>query len=288
MDIRKIIKEEIDDFDWVSQHMDSVPDDDETLVVYLTYGVEYTRGLERAEWSFHGGIPQFINENGDEFVIGTEDEYIEGLYEYYKSTIDNDELPLDGWNSAYVNPLDWIIIPNGWINDFCRDESEYYVDNLETNEIMIEVGLELEYDELTEQLDNVNNDIRELELEGRPLETDSGEFGDLTDKINELEDKRTDIELQLHDLVDRGIEQIKRSYYRDMKDEMGDEPIKYISNRFGTSIDTTISQMGFELDSEGMARHLTQYRLFGEMNHEDGEYTTENVGNETYYIMKVA
>jgi hypothetical protein len=285
MNIRKIIKEEIDDFGWVSQHMDSVPDDDVTLVVYLTYGVEHTIGLKEMEWR-HYGIPAYINEDGYEFVIGTEDEYKEGLYRYYKEQIEEYGVE-GGWNESYVKPLDWIIIPYGWIDDFCQGESEYYVDDLDTGEIIREVSLESTFDELTEQLDNINNEIRDLELEGRPLEPDSDEFGDLTDKINELEDERTDIELQLHDLVNRSIEQIKGSVYGDMKDEIGDDPIKYLVNRFGMEPNAVIDSMGFELDSEGMARHLTQFRFFGEMNREDGEYTTENVGNETYYIMKV-
>tara|TARA_R110000803_G_scaffold73175_1_gene136934 strand:- start:994 stop:1854 length:861 start_codon:yes stop_codon:yes gene_type:complete len=286
MNIRKIIKEEIDDFGWVSQHMDSVPDDDVTLVVYLTYGVEHTIGLKEMEWGYYG-IPAYINEDGHEFVIGTEDEYKEGLYQYYKEQIEEYGVE-GGWNESYVKPLDWIIIPDGWIDDFCQEESEYYVDDLDTGDIMREVSLESTFDELTEQLDNINNEIRDLELEGRPLEPDSDEFGDLTDKINELEDERTDIELQLHDLVDRSIEQIKGSVYGDMKDEIGDDPITYLVNRFGMEPNAVIDSMGFVLDSEGMARHLTQFRFFGEMNHEDGEYTTENVGNETYYIMKVA
>lgn len=273
MNIRRIIKEEIDDFEWVSQHMDSVPDDDETLVVYLTYGVEYTRGLERAEWSFHGNIPQFINENGDEFVIGTEDEYIEGLYEYYKSTIDNDDLPLDGWNSTYVNPRDWIRIPDGWIDDFCRDESQFYVDDLETNEIVVEVNTDLEYNDLVEQ-------HYDLEQEIQFLDSNSDEFETLQDSI-------TQIELKLHDLIEWSINQLKMNVYRDMKDEISDDPITYLKNRFHMDTEGVIRQMGFELDSDGMARHLTQYRLFGEMNFEDGKYTTQNVGNQTYYIMKV-
>jgi hypothetical protein len=286
MNIRKIIKEEIDDFGWVSQHMDSVPDDDVTLVVYLTYGVEHTIGLKEMEWRYYG-IPAYINEDGHEFVIGTEDEYIEGLYRYYKEQIEEYGVE-GGWNESYVKPLDWIIIPDGWIDDFCQEESEFYVDDLTEEQIIQEVGVESTYDELTEQLNDHKLHIEGLEQESRPLDPDSGDFEAVSNEIDELQDKITDIELQLHDLVDRSIEQIKGSVYGDMKDEIGDDPIKYLVNRFGMEPNTVINEMDFELDSEGMARHLTQFRFFGEMNHEDGEYTTENVGNETYYIMKVA
>ena len=287
INIKKIIKEEISDFDWVSQHLESVPDDPHHMALFQCYGADVLRNIEPKDWT-HYGLSVYENEENEEYVVGTRRECVDALKEYYDNLID--EVGVEGWN--VVDPVDYMYMSATDVRLYASDLADSDVDNLVPYEIIEYTSYFEKYKELEEKISDLESQVSELEnqeadLIDQDLE-DTEEYNKLVDNLGELEDLLRDYENQKSDMEQDAIEEYREDRYDEYKSQLEDDPIETLVDMgWYRSANDMYENNVVSFNRERFTRDLALLGYYGELSGYDGEYCTEHVDGEDYICLRI-
>ena len=171
-DLRRIIREEIDDLDWIRDISGDIPEIDETnkyLALVELLGIDEVFGdivdfnnenteFKQNTWN-HYGIDTFTLNNGEEWVVGTEDEFNEALREYWANFPDE-----VGIENVY-NYEEYLTMSEYDREVFANEEADNYVGDLSDEECIEREGFEESYEELNDKIEELDDEYYELEYE---------------------------------------------------------------------------------------------------------------------------
>ena len=287
MNVRKIIKEEISDFDWVSQHLESIPDDPHYMALVQCYGPEVLRDIEPKDWT-HYGLAVYENGEYEEYAVGTRRECVDALEEYYDYLVD--EVGLEGWNG--VDPVDYMYLSNTDIRLHASDLADSDVNSLSPYEIIEQTSYFKQYEKLEEKISDLEEKISELEnleadLADQDLE-DTEEYSKLEDDLAELEDLLRDYENQKSDMEQDAIEEYREDRYDEYKSQLEDDPIETLVDMgWYRSANDMYENNVVSFNRERFVRDLALLGYYGELSSYDGEYCVEHVGGEDYICLRI-
>ena len=198
--IKKILKEEMDDLDWIKDVPGEVPEiDDENkfLVLVKILGINEVFGdvtgwddpntqFEQNRWT-HYGMDTFTLENGQEWAVGTIEEADDALYQHWEDY--SDHVGLEGVD----NIEDYLTMTETDRGLFAGDMSDHYVSDLSDEDTIESADLEYEWEKLEEE-------ISELEDQRDGIDTS-------------IDDKISDLEKEKDNLIDRAREIVRDSSY---------------------------------------------------------------------------
>jgi regulator of replication initiation timing len=289
MNVRKIIKEEISDFDWVSQHLESVPDDPHHMALAQCYGVGVLRDIEPKDWT-HYGLAVYENGEYEEYVVGTKEECVDALEEYYDYLID--ELGVEGWNTNVIDPVDYMYMTKTDVRLYASDMADSDIDSLSPYEIIERTSYFENYEELEEKISDLESQISELEeqeadLIDQDLE-DTEEYRKLVDDLGELEDSLRDYENQKSDMEVDATEEYREDNYEEYKRQLDSDPIEFLidSGLYGSANEMYENNV-LSFDRERFISDLVSFRYYGELSGYDGEYCMEHVDGEDYICLRI-
>lgn len=263
---------EEDDLDWirgVSGEIPEITDENKFLVLVNLLGVDEVFGdvtgfededtdFEQNRWD-HYGIDTFTLNNGEEWAVGTQDEFNEALYEYWRDYPEN----IGGFR--YIDNVEsYLTMSETDRRLFAQDMSDNYVYDLSDEEVLIVADLEGERDELDEQ-------ISELEDQRDGIDTS-------------IDDKISDLELQKEYLVDRAREEVRESYYNVWYECLSD-PYQCLVGEHGfyESVDDLIASNNLMFDMGQFVDDMVSDSDWGVLSGYDGNYYRE--GN--YYAIRI-
>lgn len=228
--IKKILREsdfkllgESDDFDWVSDT--PIPDlDDEDLKKALALGellgmsevfgdtmstdIDDMGEFQRQTHEPYG-LSMFTLANGEEWLIGTPDEFNEASKEYWSNF--PKDLGYDIHNLEY-----YLTMSDMDIRFFAQDMADSYVVDMSDDELLSESGNDDEYEELDDKILEMED---ELEKMGWDLDDDSvvefnsDEYHDLLEKIESHKEIIKSLERQKDDLISQSRDNLYDSEY---------------------------------------------------------------------------
>lgn len=289
MNVRKIIKEEISDFDWVSQHLESISDDPHYMALAQCYGVKVLRDIEPKDWT-HYGLAVYENGEYEEYVVGTKRECVYALEEYYGNLID--ELGVEGWNTNVIDPVDYMYLTATDVRLYASDFADSDVDNLSPYEIIEQTSYFEKYEELEEKISDLESEISELEnQEADLIDQDlegTEEYNKLVDNLGELEDLLRDYENQKSDMEQDATEEYREDRYGEYKSQLEDDPIEFLidSGWYGGTNEMYENNV-LSFDRERFINDLSSFRYYGELSSYDGEYCMEHVDGEDYICLRI-
>lgn len=283
MDIRKIIKEEIDDFGWVSQHMETVPDDPHHLALAQCYGSEVLKGMEQDPSYDRYGINVYENEDGGEYGVGTKEEFWEALRDYYDNLVD--EVGIEGWNvdvESYMWMSDTDI--RFWASDMADNDIEGY----DEEDVINRSSYSDEYEEIGERITELTDTISEKEDELVPMDEDSDEYTELQEEIETLQDELNQLESRKGSIYDDARQELYNDLYETHKNGLDNDPVDYLVNDLGIygSLEELYDNNIVMFDREQFCEDLANEGHYGEISSYDGEYCMEHIDNEDYICVR--
>lgn len=284
MDIRKIIKEEIDDFDWVSQHMETVPDDPHHLALAKCYGSDVLIGMEQEPSYDHYGIDVYENEDGEEYGVGDTSQFWEALREYYDNLFD--EVGVEGWNvdvESYMWMSDTDI--RFWASDMADNDIEAY----DESEIIERSSYSDEKDEIDEKIVELEDVISQKEEDMLPLDEDSDEYSELQEELEMLQDELNELESRKNNIYDDARQELYDDLYETHKNGLDSDPVDYLVNELGLygSADELWDNNIVQFDREQFTNDLADEGHYGEISSYDGDYCMEHIDGEDYICIRI-
>ncbi len=285
--IKKILRESVEDgFDWVGDILDSVPDDTELYVLHEVYGINLN-GIEEIGYSHYGINHGYRTEDGEEYFVGTKEEFDEALEEYFKNLVD--ELEYEGFG----NMDDYLDIPDWWKNDFCREEGEYSVDGLDDDDIIdrcndIDGETQDEYDALINKKDELETEISELEEEQLGLDDESERYIEINDLLVDRELYLKSIEKEIEKLVEYAKEKVSEDYESECLSGM-DDPVNYLIRErglFSNTKEMLDNLSGITIDTDELVKDLVRDGSYADISTYDGNYDYLDVEGVRYYTIR--
>ena len=212
--IKKMLREEFDDLQWIHDVPTLFADNEELnekiKALHKVVGSEAIFGnltkpfdvddiLSHYDWY---GITNFELEDGTEWVVGTEEEFNNALYEYWYSYVD--DVGLD-----YINQydlIDFIEMYEGTRQEYANNEADYSMYKMTDEDILERSADDEEYEELEEQIYELRNEIEYEDEDG---------VGELRNKISELEEKQLNLLDRARELV---LELLYEEWYECLED----------------------------------------------------------------------
>jgi len=221
------------------------------------------------------------------YSVGTESEMDEGALDYANGTIR--DLGVDGFNESFIeNNIDTDYLKSyveDWYTDdvwqnpdvFFNDDDFELTKEQEERQEHLESYIE-ELDEYIERMEGEQNDLED-EIE------DADEYSQRHDEIQKMIDEATENRDKAQDELDNiepdkePTQEMVDKVVEDKVDEVLDDPISFIKE-MGLDIKNFINE-------KDLAEALVESDGWGVMNSYDGNYDSERVNDETYYIMRV-
>ena len=232
--------------------------------VYMIYASRYTHyGLQQFEVLISGFKDR-------EYTVGTEEEMDAAALQYAVSYID--DVGADGFSESFIE--DYLDVDA--IVGMAEEDYDYEVrENPDSYFNDDDYELTSEQEQRIEQLES---QIEDLEQEQNELDTDREDYDELYEDfqnhIDALQEELDNIEVDTEPTE----EMIENKVYELVRDVRRD-PLDYLKN-YGLPIKEYI-------DEDALAQGLVDSDGWGVMNGYDGQYDTEEVNGETYYIMRV-
>ena len=286
--IRKILKEE-GDFDWVTQHMQSIPNDPHYMALMECYGPEVLQGLEPKEWN-HYGLTTYENEENEEYAVGTIEECDDALKDYYENLVD--EVGVEGWNTNVIDPVDYMYMTNTDIRMWADDIASSNMDGMDVEDYIEQTSYSQKYEELLEKISDLESEINDIEnqqidMVDQDLE-ETEEYRELEDKLGGLEDLLKDYEHQKDDMEYDAKQEYQEGVYEDYKRQLERDPIEFFID-MGIYSDTNemVENNVLSFNEEEFINDLADFGYYGEISSYDGEYCRKNIGGEDYICLKL-
>jgi hypothetical protein len=264
MNIRKIIKEEIDDFDWAKDvQVPDVTDADKyrVLVDILSYidvfgdGDMDEGGFEENSWNHYGGITTFTLDNGQEWGVGTIDEFDNALREYWSSYADD-----HGVENIY-NKEEYFRMSETDRRMFASDMADSYVDDMGDDDLIDTADLEDEMGEIQEKIEDLEILLNQTEDE---------------DEMDVIRDEHQELESEKEELYDTAREAIRSVHYDDWYECLRD-PYECLVNQHGLydDADDLLNSNTIFFDDDLFVDDMMNSSDYSELAHYDGEYYEE-------------
>jgi hypothetical protein len=251
---------ESDDLDWIRDVSGKIPEVNEEnkfLILVNILGINEVFGdvtgfddentdFRQNRWDYYD-IETFTLNNGEEWAVGTPEEFDTALYDYWWNFVDDVGLDSIDEIESYLTMSD---------TDrrlFAQESSDNYVEDLTDEEVLIVADLESEWEELGEQ-------IEELEDQRDGIDTS------IDDKISDLESER-------ESLVYRAREDVRESYYEEWYDCLAD-PYRCLVREHGYYMgpkDLVDSGLVY-FDEEAFARDMADRSDWGLLSRYDSDY----------------
>lgn len=188
--IRQIIREEVGDFDW-AQDIPGLPEDitdgNKYMALVELLGIDEVFGEDAYDpntsfsensWT-HYDITTYTLDNGEEWAVGTPEEFDVALHEYWVNYVD--DVGLDNINGIE----EYLTMSDYDRGAFASDMAHHYVEDLGDEDLLDLSGLDEEWEEL-------ENEIDEL-IEEQDEEEDETALEMLETAINDLRKKQDDL-----------------------------------------------------------------------------------------------
>ena len=306
-------KELDDDFDWVSQHMDSIPDDPKIMALVQHLGASEVLGEDFDEdgYGWYGNHVIYNLQNGEEWVVGTETSMGNALYEYFSNYIDD-----VGIGELGIDLEDYIEVSDRWKDNYASNEADYYIEDLDDFDFIEQSDKEDEWDKLNEresELDSVIDELRQTAggLQNRldQMRSENEDYiqhgytepphseetmenaieytEEQITKLGHIENELEDIPYEREELVDTARELVRDDHYQ-MLLECLEDPVDCLVNERGMYSTATeaIENERWDVDEESIIEYYMSDG-YGSMSSYDGSYYEENIGNETYILIRV-
>ena len=257
--IKKIIKEEIGDFDWVSSHMDTVQNEPHHIALAEVFGVKSIEGMSEEPTGGHYGLPIYQNSEGEEFVVGTIGEADTSLYGYYESYIDD-----VGVSESGIDYEDFIHVDRHYASDIANSMADSRVDDMDDEYLGELSDYEEEFLTISERMDEL---------------IDEGE-GD-SDEYSELDERRDEI-------IDESREE-QREYIRDEEiSNIEEDPIGYLVDDLSYYMDAKqmLDDGVISVDEHDLINSLVNDGEYEVLSHYDGNYDFVTVDGEDYICFR--
>jgi hypothetical protein len=267
--IKKIIREEIEDFDdleWIrniSGELPEINDQNKYLALVELLGVEEVfgdivdlddtseSGFEENGWT-HYGIDTFTLNNGEVWAVGTQQEFDDALEQYWRGYFD------DVGYGSIRDIGDYITMSDTDRHMWASSEADYYVGDLSDMELLEIANLEDEYNELEEEMETLDSELYDTD--------DEDEEDRIKGEIKELERKKTD-------LIRSAKEVVNEITYNEWYDCLSD-PYECLVRERGwySNANDLLSNTSFHVDEDRLVRESVNNSDWGVVSNWDGEY----------------
>ena len=268
--LRKIIKEEIDDFDWIRNVSGDIPEVDDTnkyLALVELLGVDEVFGdvvdfndedteFKQNTWN-HYGIDTFTLNNGEEWAVGTEDEFNKALREYWSNF--PDEI---GIENVY-NYGDYLTMSEYERESFANEEADNYVGDLSDEECIEREGFEESYEELNEKMEELDDEYYELEYDDEK---------DL-EREEEIKEEKRELQKEIDSLIEKARESARDSEYDEWYDCLSDPVhcLVYTHGYYNSAQDMmNYGLLDFDLDE--FVEDMMNQSSYGDLSSYDSDY----------------
>ena len=264
--LKKIIKEEIGDFDWAQDVLAASPDDEEfeSMLNHFGANLVYAEDFEETDsYDYLGG--KTYNVDGETWVVLTKEQADETLKEDIRSLYE--ELGVE----TVRDISDYVTVSQQWIDDFCDEEADHYMDDIDEEDILSNSD-----DEYEEKYDNLTEEIEELE--------------DLSDDDESVQTRIYDLIKQRDKILDDARDDVRETELVELHRCMED-PIYCLVNEKGwysttkELLDAMLSQWGWDIDEERLVNDLFQESNYDSLGY--GEYAEEIVEDTVYILIRM-
>jgi hypothetical protein len=215
------------------------------------------------------------------YAVGTEDDMEESAKEYAQGLID--DVGYEGFSKSFVEDY----IDEEQVADYFRsfyeddiyDEPSNYFEESQRDlsreqKSQIEV-LNNKISTFTSSISNLNEMINQMDDEER--------IEELSDKVEELESEIEDLQIEIEEIQ----EDPEGDFPQDLIDEKVDELVDDVRN----SPITYLKDFGMEINNfinrTELIEGLIQSDGYGIINSYSGDYDTQDVNGETFYMMRI-
>lgn len=258
--INEILKEENDDLDWIRSIPGDIPpldDENKFLALVELLGIDEVFGnvvgfddpntdFKQNGWDYFG-IDTFTLHNGEEWAVGSVEEFNRALYDYWIDYPDmiGDISDVYGFeNYLTMSDLDRRL--------FAQEQADYYVD-VPNDEIVEMANLEYEMEGLEER-------ISELEDQRDGIDTS-------------IDDQISDLEKEKVNLIDRTIEELSEGQYDEWYECLSDPyNCLVVEHGFYENGNQLLDMVPVFFDYRKFAEDMTSDSDWGELSHYDGNY----------------
>lgn len=260
---------ESDDLDWIRAIPGELPEiDDENKYVALVkqLGIDEVfgdiidfddtnTGFEQNSWS-HYGIDTFTLDNGQEWAVGTEEEFENGLRDYWVSYAD--EVGSEMVDESFV------FMSNYDRETFAQDMSDNYVTDLSDEDVIIEANLEDEYTELNDKIYELENSDSEVGVS--------------------VDDEIVDLEKSKNSLIDRAKDVVNIEKFDEWFECLSDPVYCLVSTHgYYSSVKEMIEYGVVQFDTDAYVDYMVSDSDFGELSRYDGNYYEV----DGYYLIRI-
>jgi len=251
-----------------------ISDYDDLIDVYDIIPNRYEHyGMSTFQVNGLGGL-----RNPNEYSVGTYSEMDEALEDYIENLLDDVGLENLRLDLEYFIDTDSVVeyFEDYYNEDINENPGNYFDDDdyeLTTEQVQRKSQLENFIEELDSNIDELVEKLESTEDEDEISRIEEMIEDYKSDKENaedELNDIEPDTSSPTYDMVSDKVDE--------MLDDVRKSPEYYLKD-FGLDINNFI-------DMKEVKRYLIEQADYGEMNAYDGSYDTEEVGGETYVIMR--
>lgn len=287
--------ESYDDLVTINLDIDELNDKFDDKIMALSSNLDVPPFLIEEERYGHYGLQSYSVDGGDEYAVGDEDEIEEAMSEYAQQRIDEGlDYFEEWWVEQYLEPND------SDIEQFAEEEADNRIEDMSDEEILDEAGYETpsdyeEYKEIKEgELEEKSEEKEELEFELNDLDIDEDEerMEELEYEIDILETDIRELEEEISELEDKmedpGIEdakdELRQKYIENTLDEVRDQGVSYFVDNLGMDYQDAVDYY-FWFDEESAKYDLANEGYEAICTY-DGDYDTELINDETYFIIR--
>jgi hypothetical protein len=236
------------------------------------------------------------------YAVGDESEVEESMRLYFSDFVDN-QGGLENIDRYLLD--DYIEIDEYAVRDFAREEAEYFVDEMDEDDVISEAGydkddVESVIEDLEEKISEFSDEIESLESEMNDLISDNIKYKrkknikkieDLEGRIDELMTEISDLESQLEteksnleSLYETAKEELIDKKEEEIYDNIEYSGVDYFTNELGFSFTEAVSRY-FSFDESGLEEYLAENEDRGQtLGPYDGQ-ENEQYYDGTYYFI---
>jgi len=221
------------------------------------------------------------------YSVGTESEMDEGALDYAEGVIR--DMGIDGFNESFIEDhidTDYLksYVEDWYTDDVWQNPDVFFNDNdyeLTTEQEERQEHLESYIEELETYISDLEEQQTSMEFDTDNEDEYNQEQEELQNKIDVATENRDKAQDELDDIEPdkEPTQEMVDKVVEDKVDEVLDDPISFIKE-MGLDIKNFINE-------KDLAEALVESDGWGVMNGYDGNYDSESVNNETYYVMRV-
>jgi hypothetical protein len=277
--LKKIIKEEIGDFDWAQDVLAASPDDEEFAAMLNHFGANlvYAEDFEETDnYDYLGGKTYDVD--GQTWVVLTKEQADKALKDDIESLYD------DLGGAELVRDIsDYVTVSQNWIDDFCDGETDHYIENFSEDngggdddvfDSMSDDEYKERYDSISEEIDDLENLFDDADDEGED---------NIQTKINHLVHQKDKIVEEALDIL--------REEFKDEAQTCMKDPIYCLVEEKGwysttkELLDIMLTQWGWDIDEERLVDDLFSESNYDSMGY--GVYAEETVEDTDYILIRM-